>query len=92
MAADSHYSQILRRLVESDEWEAIFGPLAAKLNEVGWVDELKHTAKERAREMPTVHFQTLLAELEAKGQESVPAAVKQETMQLIRTFLDKQFE
>ncbi|THH04085.1 hypothetical protein EW145_g5784 [Phellinidium pouzarii] len=90
MAADSTYGQIHRRMVDSGEWDTVFSALVARLNESGWIDELKHSAKAQAR--GGVQFRDLLAVLQDQGMSSVPLAVKQEISNMIRNFVDKQFE
>ncbi|KAI5122397.1 hypothetical protein M0805_002948 [Coniferiporia weirii] len=90
MAADSTYAQVHRRMVESGEWDSIFTALVARLNELGWIDELRHSAKEHARD--ATQFKDLLAALEDQGQSSVPLAAKQEITKMIKSFVEKQFE
>ncbi|KAF8228699.1 hypothetical protein L208DRAFT_1290330 [Tricholoma matsutake] len=86
------YPQVLRRLVESGEWDRIKSTLSSKLNETGWSDDMKNRTKERARNMNPLSFQTLFDESSPHAQTSIPLAVKREVMALIRQYLDKQFE
>ncbi|KAH8109122.1 transcription factor e(y)2-domain-containing protein [Phellopilus nigrolimitatus] len=92
MAADSTYAHIHRRMVESGEWDRIFAALVARLNEIGWMDEFKLSAKEQARNMSTTRFKDLLTELEDQGHSSVPLAVKKEITNMIKTFVEKQVD
>ncbi|TFK35876.1 transcription factor e(y)2-domain-containing protein [Crucibulum laeve] len=89
---DALYAQIRKRMVEGGEWEQIQAALAAKLNESGWVDDLRDRSKERARNMDPLSFQTLLEQVNPNAQTSVPLAVKREIISLIRQYLEKQFE
>ncbi|TDL20429.1 hypothetical protein BD410DRAFT_790913 [Rickenella mellea] len=92
MATDALYSQIHKRMVESGEWNRIYATLADKLNELGWIDELRHQGKEQARNMHPLQFSTLFADLDAHAQASVPLAVKQEIIGLIKSFVEKQLD
>ncbi|EJD00415.1 uncharacterized protein FOMMEDRAFT_142345 [Fomitiporia mediterranea MF3/22] len=89
MAADSTYAQVHRRIVESGEWDRIYAALIARLSELGWIDSLRHSARDHARHM---QFRDLLAEVEEQCNSSVPLAVRQEIMGLIRNFVEKQFD
>ncbi|KAG6809589.1 hypothetical protein H0H92_015656 [Tricholoma furcatifolium] len=88
---DPFYSQLQQRLVDSGEWDRIRFSLASKLNEAGWSDDLRHRAKERAREMEPLSFQNLYDELFSHAQTSLPLAVKREVMAQIRQWVEKQF-
>ncbi|PAV14959.1 enhancer of yellow 2 transcription factor [Pyrrhoderma noxium] len=89
MAADSTYTQTHRRLVETGQWDKIYAALIERLNELGWIDDLKHTAKERAKD---TQFRDLLAALEDHARSTVPPVVKQEIMNTIRAFLEEQYD
>ncbi|KAL5522079.1 SUS1 [Sanghuangporus sanghuang] len=89
MAADSTYAQIHRRIVESGEWDRIYAALVARLSELGWIDTLRSSAKDHAHHM---RFRDLLAELEDQCNSSIPLSVRQEIMQMIRIFVEKQFD
>ncbi|RXW20058.1 hypothetical protein EST38_g5804 [Candolleomyces aberdarensis] len=83
------YAQLRRRLIETGEWDQIRGVLAARLNESGWIDDIKNRSKERAREMDSPSFQALYDEIRPHAHNSIPLAVKKEMNTVIRQHLDK---
>jgi len=93
--AEALYGQVLRRMLETGEWNNVQTALVNRLNEAGWVDDLKHQARshsEDTSESGLVRFQTLLKDLTGHAQSSVPLSVKQEISAMIRAFLEKQLE
>ncbi|KAF8582390.1 hypothetical protein K439DRAFT_1413322 [Ramaria rubella] len=86
------YREVHRRLVQTGEWDRILALLALKLNESGWVDELRHRGKEAARNLDPLKFHALLEQVESHAQATTPLAIKQEIMKLITQFLETQFE
>ncbi|KAJ3576983.1 hypothetical protein NP233_g25 [Leucocoprinus birnbaumii] len=83
----SLYTQLRRSLVESGEWDQIQAVMHARLNEVGWVDEIKNEESSR-----NADFQTVLEQVSSHGQSSVPNAIKKEIQALIKRYLEKKFE
>jgi len=86
------YQQVRRRLIESGEWDQIRAVMTAKLNESGWIDDMRHRTKEEARNMEALSFQALLNGSSKSRPESIPLAVKREISSLIRQHVEKQFE
>ncbi|KAF8530128.1 transcription factor e(y)2-domain-containing protein [Hysterangium stoloniferum] len=86
------YREVHRRLVQTGEWDRILGVLAQKLNETGWMDDMRHRGKEAARNLESPKFRTILEQVEPQAQSSIPLPVKQEVMVLITQFLEKEFE
>ncbi|KAG6373584.1 transcription factor e(y)2-domain-containing protein [Boletus reticuloceps] len=89
---DEFYVEIHRRMVESGEWDRILRLLTSKLSEHGWVDEIRHRAKERARSMDALSFRLLLEEIMPPAQASIPPAVKREVTNILRQYVKDQFE
>ncbi|ETW76463.1 hypothetical protein HETIRDRAFT_53245 [Heterobasidion irregulare TC 32-1] len=89
---DTLYSQVHRRLVDSGEWDRISLSLKYKLNDEGWIDQLRGKSKEQARVMEPLSLRQLLELVEPSAQASVPETVKHQTLVLIRQFLEKQFD
>jgi len=89
---NAHYVEVRRRLIESGEWDQIRTVMTAKLNESGWIDDIRHKAKEDARNMESLSFQALLSGTNKPRLESIPLAVKREISSLIRQHVEKQFE
>ncbi|KAJ7641368.1 hypothetical protein FB45DRAFT_825549 [Roridomyces roridus] len=89
---DALQAQLTQRLLESGEWDRIKFILASKLNDSGWTDDIRNQSKERARTMEPLSFATLLEEMSAHSQTSMPLAVRKEIVALIRGYLDKQLE
>ncbi|KAI9458991.1 transcription factor e(y)2-domain-containing protein [Boletus coccyginus] len=89
---DEFYVQIHRRMVESGEWDRILRLLTSKLSENGWVDEIRHRAKERARSMDTLSFRGILEEVSPPAQANMPPAVKREVTNILRQYVKDQFE
>ncbi|KAF6752614.1 transcription factor e(y)2-domain-containing protein [Ephemerocybe angulata] len=86
------YAQIRRRFIETGEWDQIRGVLQARLNESGWLDEIKNRGKERARDMDPLSFQALFDELRPNAQNSIPLVVKKEINAVIRQHLDRHLQ
>ncbi|KII84716.1 hypothetical protein PLICRDRAFT_57244 [Plicaturopsis crispa FD-325 SS-3] len=91
-AIDGLYEQIQRRLVESGDWDRIQRLLAQKLNESGWTDDLRHQSKEKARASPPPTAHNLLEQLSPQARTTMPLAVRQEVMAIIRQHIEQQFE
>jgi len=84
------YPQVHKRLVDSGEWDKILLILTRKLNEAGWIDDIRHQSKESAKVDPT--FEALFAQIRPDAETSVPLTVKKEVEVMIREFLETQLE
>ncbi|TEB22893.1 hypothetical protein FA13DRAFT_1740557 [Coprinellus micaceus] len=91
MAPDTQalYAQIRHRLIETGEWDQIRGVLVTRLNESGWLDELKNRGKERGRDMDPTTFQAIYDELRPSASSSMSPAVKKEINAVIKQHLDR---
>ncbi|KAF9068518.1 hypothetical protein BDP27DRAFT_816575 [Rhodocollybia butyracea] len=89
---DAFYKKIRLRLVESGEWDRMKAVIGPKLNESGWVDDIKHKGIERANSMDHLSFQTLFETLSTAGHVGLPLPVRRELQAMIREYLEKQFE
>ncbi|KAJ7645831.1 transcription factor e(y)2-domain-containing protein [Mycena rosella] len=89
---DALQAQLQQRLLASGEWDRIKFILAAKLNDSGWMDDIRNRSKERARSMEPLSFAALLEEMAPHAQTSMPLAIRREVVALLRGYLDKQFE
>ncbi|KAF5348329.1 hypothetical protein D9756_010493 [Leucocoprinus leucothites] len=86
----SLYTQLRRSLVQSGEWDQIQSKMRARLNDVGWLDEVKSESKENSRH---ADFQTVMEEVSSHAQSaSLPVAVRKEIQGLIKRYLEKKFE
>ncbi|KAF9006186.1 transcription factor e(y)2-domain-containing protein [Cyathus striatus] len=81
------YTQLRRRMMESGEWDHIQSILTAKLNESGWLDEVKDGSKEKARVMEPLSFQQLFEETTSKIASEIPLSIKREIMSHIRQYI-----
>ncbi|TFK71390.1 hypothetical protein BDN72DRAFT_455725 [Pluteus cervinus] len=90
--ADALYPHIQRRLVESGEWDRIRSLLFTRLNDVGWIDNVKSNSKERARDMESTSARGLLQELSSSVHSSIPPAVKRDVRSQIKVFLGQEIE
>jgi len=86
------YKEVHQRLVQSGEWDRISMSLMQKLNENGWIDDMRHRGKEAARNVQPPKFKSILEQIEAHAQASIPLAVKEEFILLITQFLEKEFQ
>ncbi|KAN0078243.1 Transcription factor e(y)2 domain containing protein [Tylopilus felleus] len=89
---DEFYAQIHRRMVESGEWDRILRLLASKLSEHGWVDDMRHRAKDHARSMDALSFRMILEEIAPTAQANIPPPVKREVMNILKQYVRDQFE
>ncbi|KAE9409419.1 hypothetical protein BT96DRAFT_1012971 [Gymnopus androsaceus JB14] len=89
---DAFYRKIKLRLIESGEWDRMKATIGPKLNESGWLDDIKHKGVDRAHEMDQLSFQTLFEEMSTAGHVGLPLVVRREVQALIREYLEKQFE
>ncbi|EAU81666.2 hypothetical protein CC1G_02682 [Coprinopsis cinerea okayama7 len=65
------YAEIRKRLIESGEWDQIRTTMYARLNESGWIDEVRDQGKEKAREMDPLSFEKLFEEVRPSAQSSM---------------------
>ncbi|KAK2459827.1 hypothetical protein APHAL10511_008148 [Amanita phalloides] len=89
---DALYAELRRRMIETGEWDRIASTLSSKLNEQGWLDNLMDYAKERARGMPDLTFQSLYDDVLVFAHKSLPVQIEKETKTLLRHHLEQQFE
>ncbi|KXN91849.1 Transcription and mRNA export factor ENY2 [Leucoagaricus sp. SymC.cos] len=85
----SLYAHLKRSLVESGEWDQLQAMMRERLNEAGWVDELKSESKEASRR---VDFQSVLAQVIPHAQASLPMAVRKEVQGLIKRHIERKFQ
>jgi len=86
------YPQVHKRLVETGEWDRILLTLTRKLNESGWLDDIHNQSKESAKTASPLNFSALFAEFQPDAQTSVPLTVKSEVENMIRQYLESQFQ
>ncbi|KAJ3713522.1 hypothetical protein EV361DRAFT_955302 [Lentinula raphanica] len=89
---DAFYRKIKFRLVESGEWDRMKATIGPKLNESGWLDDIKHKGVEQASEMDQLSFQNLFDALSKAGHVGLPLPARRELQAMIREYLEKQFE
>jgi len=78
---------LIKRLLQSGEWERISSALKDRLTESGWTDETYHQAKEYARQQPKLQFQTLMTDFTPRVEATVPGDVKEDILELLRKFI-----
>ncbi|TGZ38687.1 hypothetical protein CRM22_011267 [Opisthorchis felineus] len=85
-------SYINDRLNRTGEREKLKDLLRTRLNECGWREELKNHCREviRNRGLENLTVDDLVTEITPVGRRMVPDAVKQELIDEIRTFLNKE--
>lgn len=86
------YTQLQRRMIEYGDWDRISNTLTQKLNESGWLDDLRHQSREMARNGDSVTVESLMSELRPRAGASIPPRVKQEVISMIRQYLEQQLE
>ncbi|KAL0948171.1 hypothetical protein HGRIS_010783 [Hohenbuehelia grisea] len=86
------YAQLTKQLIQSGEWDRIRSVLAAKLNENGWVDDVRDQSKERARAMEPLSFRELFEETKPTASSSIPQPIRREIIAMIKQQLEKQCE
>ncbi|ORY25338.1 transcription factor e(y)2-domain-containing protein [Naematelia encephala] len=84
--------QVRRRLLETGDWDRISQLLRAKLEEVGWDDDLKDLAKEKARAQETPNLRDLLVEVNPQAQKMIPGSIRRAVLQEIEAVLDREVE
>ncbi|TFY73948.1 hypothetical protein EWM64_g10064 [Hericium alpestre] len=89
---DALYSKVQKRLVESGEWDRICLLLSYKLNNAGWVDDVRNQSKEHARAMEPLSLRQLIEHVGPRARAAIPESVRADIMTAIRKFLDEQFE
>lgn len=80
---------LIKRLIQSGEWDRISALLKEKLSESGWTDETYHQTREHARQQPRLHFRSLMEEVVPKVEANVPSSVKEEVLAMIKTFVEE---
>ncbi|KAM6499343.1 hypothetical protein JOM56_004851 [Amanita muscaria] len=89
---DALYAQLRRRMIETGELDRIMFVLSSRLNEAGWIDELKDHSKENARNMESLVFQPLFDDTLAHAHKSITSQTEKEIKSVIRQYLELQFE
>ncbi|KAM0756001.1 hypothetical protein T439DRAFT_351730 [Meredithblackwellia eburnea MCA 4105] len=77
------------RLIQSGE---MLGVLKTKLDEAGWEDKLRSTAREKARGQEPPSLNNLVKELEPHALETVPVNVRKEIEDMLQKFVEKNVE
>ncbi|KIO28910.1 hypothetical protein M407DRAFT_242834 [Tulasnella calospora MUT 4182] len=80
---------IVKRLIQTGEWDKISAVLKDRLSESGWTDDTYNNAKETARQQQQLHFKSLMTELVPNAEATVPAEIKEEILGLIRKFIEE---
>ncbi|RLN53448.1 hypothetical protein BBJ29_007027, partial [Phytophthora kernoviae] len=85
-------ARISERLVQSGEKERLKELLRLKLVECGWRDEMKLHCKEviRNKGIDQVTVEDLIEEITPKGRASVPEGVKNDLLEKIKAFIEKE--
>ncbi|KAG6958541.1 hypothetical protein JG688_00010483 [Phytophthora aleatoria] len=85
-------ARISERLVQSGEKERLKELLRLKLVECGWRDEMKLHCKEviRNKGIDQVTVEDLIEEITPKGRASVPEDVKNNLLEKIKAFIEKE--
>ncbi|KAG8887219.1 SAGA histone acetylase and TREX-2 complexes component [Tulasnella sp. 403] len=63
---------LVKRLIQTGEWDRISTVLKERLAESGWSDDTFHQAREHAQQQPKLHFQSLMNELVPKAEGPSP--------------------
>ncbi|KAG6616259.1 transcription and mRNA export factor ENY2 [Phytophthora cinnamomi] len=85
-------ARISERLVQSGEKERLKELLRLRLVECGWRDEMKLHCKEviRNKGIDQVTVEDLIEEITPKGRASVPEDVKNDLLEKIKAFIEKE--
>ncbi|WVQ79424.1 hypothetical protein IAT38_001522 [Cryptococcus sp. DSM 104549] len=83
---------IRQKMMETGDWERIQNLLRARLEESGWVDDLKNQAKEQARAQETPNLEELMKSLSESAASSVSPELKRDLTQEVERVLDDNFE
>ncbi|KAF4030021.1 Transcription factor e(y)2 [Phytophthora infestans] len=85
-------ARISERLVQSGEKERLKELLRHKLVECGWRDEMKLHCKDviRNKGIDQVTVEDLIEEITPKGRASVPKEVKDDLLEKIKAFIEKE--
>ncbi|OMJ10033.1 Transcription and mRNA export factor ENY2 [Smittium culicis] len=83
--------EILKRFVDSGERERLYEIVKAKLNARGWQDHVRNHCKEvlKNKDIKTVTVDELCEDVLPYAKNSVSDDVKVETMEQIKSFLNK---
>ncbi|KAG7399593.1 Transcription and mRNA export factor eny2 [Phytophthora boehmeriae] len=87
-------ARLSERLVQSGEKERLKELLRLKLVECGWRDEMKLHCKEviRSKGIDQVTVEDLIEEITPRGRASVPEGVKNDLLEKIKAFIEKEAE
>lgn len=78
------------QLVSSGQYAQIVQTLQTSLANAGWTDQFQSLARDTMQEAKDseLNLNLMMQKLQGKGKEMVPDAVKIETLNLIKKFLD----
>ncbi|KAG8959927.1 SAGA histone acetylase and TREX-2 complexes component [Tulasnella sp. 419] len=83
---------MMKRLIQTKEWDRISAILKERLSEHGWTDDIADRAKEDAKKQNSLNFKTLLENITPHAQNSIPQGVKDEIIALLREFIEANLE
>ncbi|TFL04808.1 hypothetical protein BDV98DRAFT_590571 [Pterulicium gracile] len=92
VASDSQLDDLQHQLISNGDWDRLRAVMLSKLNEAGWVDNLKARCKERTQTPGGVPYQALLKDMKAEGSNIVPLSVRNDVQAVIKQYIGKQVE
>lgn len=81
-------TQIQQHLVASGHYDRLSSHLAGLLAKSGWTDSMRQAAAAALARADAPLFETVYAEMEQKGLESVPEEVVRDMVRQIKQYLD----
>ncbi|ODV89106.1 hypothetical protein CANCADRAFT_27558, partial [Tortispora caseinolytica NRRL Y-17796] len=88
MSNSDEKAAILRKLVESGEYERLSNKLETQLLESDWYDTVRNEIRQSLKSNPNVNYETIRSQLESHAVELVPDATKIELLKDLKAFLD----
>ncbi|KIY44723.1 hypothetical protein FISHEDRAFT_77344 [Fistulina hepatica ATCC 64428] len=87
------YVELLKRLIETGEWDRIRARLTIKLNEAGILDQMKCRGGEKASvcDIP-LSFRNVYDDLRSFAEATIPLSIEREIVASIQKFLESQVE
>lgn len=76
------------KLQQNGEWDRIYVELSDQLNELGWIDDLYDTAKERSRDDKT-NLQRLLEDLKPTAVNGIPKELRTKIVAMIQASIER---
>jgi len=86
------FKELERRLGTSGEWDRIMRVLLHRLNERGWLDNMRDQSKEKARSMEPLNFEQLMSDMLPNAIATVPQEVKQEVTSMLMVFFQRELQ